>query len=319
MDTQAKTIEPQPRLNPLNDFLFYKTMGEKGDEPQLTGFLNAVLAPSGRKPIESLKIIEKKTFVKDVLQGKSCSLDVTAILKDGTRVNIEVQLNDKRNMDRRSLFYWSKLYSEVLKSGGNYRQLPDAIAINIVDYKFLDGRVHSRFRLRETSDPSIELTSAMEIHFINVVEWRKLAGKDLAGNPLHRWLAWLDEKSPPELVEEVRKMDSAIAYAARRQSFVMQDDAARELYEMRQKAERDRRSELEFALEKGFLQGEEGGLQRGEEIGLQRGEKIGLRKGEKRNALQNAQNALAKGLSHQLVHEITGVDMETIAGLAGRV
>ena len=306
MKTNENT-EPQRRLNPLNDFLFYKTMGEKGDEPQLTGFLNAVLAPSGRKPIESLRIIEKKTFVKDVLQGKSCSLDVTAILKDGTRVNIEVQLNDKRNMDRRSLFYWSKLYSEVLKSGGNYRQLPDAIAINIVDYKFLDGRVHSRFRLRETSDPSIELTSAMEIHFINVVEWRKLAGKDLAGNPLHRWLAWLDEKSPPELVEEVRKMDSAIAYAARRQSFVMQDDAARELYEMRQKAERDRRSELEFALEKGFLQGEEVGLRKGEQ------------KGEKRNALQNARNALAKWLSHQLVHEITGVDMETIAGLAGRV
>jgi len=102
-------------------------------------------------------------------------------------------------------------------------------------------------------------------------------------------------------------MDSAIAYAARRQSFVMQDDAARELYEMRQKAERDRRSELEFALEKGFLQGEEVGLRKGEQ------------KGEKRNALQNARNALAKGLSHQLVHEITGVDMETIAGLAGRV
>ena len=98
-------------------------------------------------------------------------------------------------------------------------------------------------------------------------------------------------------------MDSAIAYATRRQSFVMQDDAARELYEMRQKAERDRRSELEFALEKGFLQGEE----------------VGLQKGEKRKALQNARNALAKGLSHQLVHEITGVDMETIAGLAGRV
>jgi hypothetical protein len=39
-----KTISnngPEHRLNPLNDFLFYKIMGEKGDEVQLLGFLNA--------------------------------------------------------------------------------------------------------------------------------------------------------------------------------------------------------------------------------------------------------------------------------------
>ena len=81
MNTRKKT-EPSRRFNPLNDFLFYKTMGEKGDEPQLTGFLNAILAPSGRKPIETLEIIEKKTFVKDMLEGKSCCLDVAAILEE---------------------------------------------------------------------------------------------------------------------------------------------------------------------------------------------------------------------------------------------
>jgi hypothetical protein len=31
------------RLNPLNDYLFMKYMGEKGDEEQLISFLNAVL------------------------------------------------------------------------------------------------------------------------------------------------------------------------------------------------------------------------------------------------------------------------------------
>jgi hypothetical protein len=30
------------RLNPLNDFLFLKVMGEKGDEVQLLAFINAV-------------------------------------------------------------------------------------------------------------------------------------------------------------------------------------------------------------------------------------------------------------------------------------
>jgi len=291
MKTHEKT-GPSRRFNPLNDFLFHKTMGEKGDEPQLIGFLNAVLAPSGRKPIESLEIIENKTFVKDMLEGKSCSLDVVAILADGTRVNIEVQLSDKRNMDRRSLFYWGKLYAETLKQGRDYVELPDTIAINIVDYDFpKGGGVHTRFRLREVSNPELELTDAIEIHFVNMVEWRRSAERDFAGNPLHRWLAWLDPLSPPRLIEEVRKMDGAIAFADDRQAFVMQDGDARELYWRHQIAEMDRRAELGFALDEG--------------------ERLGMEK----NALNNARNALAKGLSLELIHEITGLDVETIAGL----
>ena len=291
-----KNTKPLRRFNPLNDFLFYKTMGEKGDEPQLAGFLNAVLAPSGRKPIETLEIIEKKPFIKEMLEGKSCTLDVRAVLSDGTKVNIEVQLRDKRNMDRRSLFYWSKLYAEDMKEGQDYRELPDAIAINIVDYDFpVGGGVHTRFRLREMSDPSVELTSAMEIHFINVVKWRKLKGKNPLGNPLHRWLAWLDPQSPQELVEEVMGMDTAISFAENRQAFVLQDEEARELYEMRQKAERDHRSEMAFARETGHAEGRQEGIAQSlEEV---------------------ARNALAKGLPPEVIRDITGLDPETIAGL----
>jgi len=69
-----------------------------------------------------------------------------------------------------------------------------------VDYGFPPkAGVHSRFRLREDTDPSLVLTGAMETHFINMIKWRGQAGKDLAFNPLHRWLTWLDPQSPPEL------------------------------------------------------------------------------------------------------------------------
>jgi len=223
-----------------------------------------------------------------MLEGKSCTLDVRAVLSDGTKVNIEVQLRNKYNMDRRSLFYWSKLYSEDMKGGKDYKELPDTIAINIVNYDFPSaGGVHTRFRLREVSDPSVELTSAMEIHFINMVRWRKQRGKDLAVNPLHRWLAWLDPKSPPELVEEVKRMDSAITSANERQTFVMRDDEVRELYEMRQKAEWDRISEIKFAVEEG----------------------------KERRTVKIARNALVEGFSVEQVHKITGLDMKTVASL----
>ncbi|MCL2599858.1 MAG: Rpn family recombination-promoting nuclease/putative transposase [Treponema sp.] len=251
---EAKGLEPLQRFNPLNDFLFYKVMGEKGDEPQLTGFLNAVLGPSGRKPITSLKILENRTFVRDMLGDKSCALDVRAVLADKTQVNIEVQLINKQNMDRRSLFYWGKMYTKALKKGRDYLKLPDVIAVNIVDFDFPPGgNVRTCFRLREDSDPSLVLTTALEIHFVNMVRWRKQGEKDVVRNPLHRWLAWFDTESPPELVEEVKGMDAAIAEADEKQEFVMQDEDARDYYERRQKAERDRISDLNGARLEGEL------------------------------------------------------------------
>jgi hypothetical protein len=51
------------RLNPLNDYLFLKYMGEKGDEEQLLSFLNAVLKRTGKGQLTSVEIVENKAPV----------------------------------------------------------------------------------------------------------------------------------------------------------------------------------------------------------------------------------------------------------------
>jgi len=284
------SFESSQRLNPLNDYLFYKVMGEKGDEKQLLGFLNAVLVGdtehSGKEPIKSVEILENKAFVADIISGKSCILDVRAILADGSKVNIEVQLRNEHNMDRRSLFHWSKMYSESLNKGQDYKELPNVIAINIVDFDFpKEGSVHTCFHLREDSNPMQILTEALEIHFINMVKWRKQAGKDIAKNPLHRWLAWFDTKSPPELVKEVATMDSAIMAANERQEYLTQDWQERDLERRRFLAELDYNTGIRYAREEGK-----------EEV---------------------ARNALAENLPIDVIQKITGLDMETIQKLSG--
>jgi len=286
--------EPSPRLNPLDDFLFFKVMGEKGDEKQLLGFLNAVLFHSrgtwrsGKESIESIEIMENTSFEKDVIDGKSCILDVLAVLHDGTKVNIEVQLSNQYNMERRSLYYWSRVYLESLNSGQDYRELPNVVAINIVDFDFpRGGNVHTRFNLREATDPTLILTPALEIHFVNMVKWRKQREKDIEHDPLHRWLVWFDEHSPPELVAEVASMDSAIMEAIMRQDHVTQNEEAWRTYWSRRMAEHDRISNLNGAR----------------------------REGEEMKALEIARNALAEGSTPEFVQKITGLDMETIQGL----
>ena len=125
---QQASSESSQRLNSLNDYLFFKVMGEKGNEVRLLGFLNAVLGRSGKKTITDLEILENTSFAAEIINGKSCILDVRAILEDGTKVNIEVQLRNEHNIDRRSLFYWSRMYSEKVEQGNNYKDLPNVIA-----------------------------------------------------------------------------------------------------------------------------------------------------------------------------------------------
>ncbi|MDR0586872.1 MAG: Rpn family recombination-promoting nuclease/putative transposase [Treponema sp.] len=112
------------RLNPLNDYIFLKIMGEKGDEEQLLAFLNAVLERKGTYAIESVEIIENRTITAEVIGDKTSILDVRARTAAGERVNIEVQLRNLGNMDRRSLFYsqWGLIPKNPLAgSRGSFR------------------------------------------------------------------------------------------------------------------------------------------------------------------------------------------------------
>jgi hypothetical protein len=64
-------VDNGKRLCALNDFAFMKILGEKGDELQLTAFLNAVLKRTGKNRIVSLDIIENKELPAEVTGGKT--------------------------------------------------------------------------------------------------------------------------------------------------------------------------------------------------------------------------------------------------------
>jgi len=119
------------RLNPLNDYLFQKYLGEKGDEEQLLSFLNAVLKRTRKTKLVNVEILENKTFTADMTGSKASILDIRAITDNNTRVNIEIQLQNFGNMDRRSLFYWSREYSKGIKEGQNYEELPNVIVVDV--------------------------------------------------------------------------------------------------------------------------------------------------------------------------------------------
>jgi len=241
--------------DPLDDFFFYKVMGEKGDEVQLLAFINAVLGKTGDEQFTSIEILEDKKLTPDVIGGKTGILDVRAVLHGNKRVNVEVQLQDRYNMDRRSLFYLSREYTRWLKEGEDYIELPDIIGINIVNFNFPQTKhYHSSFHLREDTERDIILTNALEIHYINMVKYRKQRNKNL-NDPLCRWLVWFNKNSPPELIEEAVKMDSAIQTAAERMLNLTVDEDVITAYNRRFMASCDRTSEINCAHNKGMEKG----------------------------------------------------------------
>ncbi|MDR2020074.1 MAG: Rpn family recombination-promoting nuclease/putative transposase [Treponema sp.] len=256
MDKNPAGGRPVERLNPLNDYLFLKIMGEKGDEEQLLGFLNAVLRRTGKDKLVSVEILENKTFTAEIIGDKGSILDLRALLEDGTKITVEVQLRNLGNMDKRSLFYWSREYSKGLEAGQDYQELPNVIAINIVNFEYLRAEdYHTSFHLWEDRDKTCLLSDALEIHFVDMVKFRKLRERDIRNDPLQRWLAYFDLGSPAELVEEVVRMDSAIQKAEEKMSYICNDKEALRAYQMREMALSDWTSGINYAKREGREEG----------------------------------------------------------------
>jgi predicted transposase/invertase (TIGR01784 family) len=254
-------VPPVERFNLLNDVLFKKLFGEKGDEPQLLALLKPILARTGRD-LESIEILEDTAQPPEILGGKTSLLDLRARMMDGTYCNIEVQRQNQWNIERRSLFYWAKEYAASIGSGQTYKQLPDVIAVNILDFTYFPPEdFHTSFHLWEDTHKEFKLTGAMEIHFLEMPKFRRLRTKNIKANSLHRWLSFLDVESPIPLIEEIVKMDTVIARTKELAERFIQNDAIRHAYLLQEMAVYDEASRLEGAREEG------------QQIGMEKGRK----------------------------------------------
>ncbi|MDR1996801.1 MAG: Rpn family recombination-promoting nuclease/putative transposase [Candidatus Margulisbacteria bacterium] len=257
------------RLNPLNDFLFMKYMGEKGDETQLLSFLNAVLKRTGQDKLQSVEILENKTLMAEIIGDKTSILDIRAVTDGGTKINIEVQVCNLRDMARRSLFYWSKEYSKGIKAGEDYVNLPGVITINIVNFEFIAGvDFHSIFHLREDTHRECLLTDVLEIHFIDMVKYRRLPEKDIERDPLQRWLAFFDKATPEKTLKEIMSMDKAIQEAQRKIAYASNDDGTLHAYQMREIGLSDWNSRLGDARREGRREGKLDAARRMKVLGM---------------------------------------------------
>ena len=238
------------RLKPTNDFIFKKIFGENEVKESLISLLNAILELEGEKKLKDIVIIDNKELVKELISDKTGRLDVRAETLDNSQIDIEIQLIDQKNIVERMLYYLSKMYSESIKSGGKYKDLKKTIVIGILDFDYFEiSKFHSTYHLYEDELKDFMLTDKFELHFVEMPKFRK-ASKDIT-NSLHRWLLFLENDVPKEMLREVVEMDPIIKKAEERLEWLSSDEETIKLYKAREDALIEKMSLIDEAEERG--------------------------------------------------------------------
>ncbi len=286
-------------LDPKMDFIFKKIFGSENDKSILISFLNAALKTENPIVDVELRNVE---ITKEAIEDKNSRLDVKAVTDKGMIVNVEIQLSNQYNMTKRTLYYWSKLYSDQMKEGDNYSDLNKTVCINILNFiQFKNSEnYHTVFKIREREENFL-LDDIFEIHFL---ELPKLKNYDV-GDPLTGWGMFLKEPSS-DMVEDAEEAIHEIKNAKKKLYVISADEDERERYRMREKGRLDAQSALAEAVRKGLEQGIEKGIEQGIEQGIE--------KGKKEAKLQLAKSLIGL-LPDEVIAEKTELSLEEIQNI----
>ncbi|MCY6354510.1 Rpn family recombination-promoting nuclease/putative transposase [Clostridium sp. ZS2-4] len=243
------------RLKPLNDYIFKKLFGENEVKDNLVAFLNAVLDRKDRERLVTLEIVDNKELTRELITDKTAILDVRAKTEDGTQIDIEVQLTNQHNMDKRTLFYWGKLFNENISKGEDYTKLKKVITINILDFDYINlDKFHTKFHLWEDEAKDYMLTDLVEIHFLELPKFNKLEEKNLKEDRLQRWLTFFNKDISEEKLKELMEMDTDIKRAEERLEYLSSDKETIEIYKAREKSLHERANMISSAKDEGKIE-----------------------------------------------------------------
>ncbi len=175
------------------DVIFKRVFGDEKNKDIIAAFISDLLEIP-RSSIRSI-YINNVELSPEFFDQKFSRLDLKLDV-DGRIVNIEMQVNKEEDFKERTLFYWSKLYSEELKAGDEYEKLKQTICINIINFElFKCEDYHSHFKVMESERHEV-LTDKFAIHFF---ELKKL-GNYKKNKRMEDWLNLINAETEGDLM-----------------------------------------------------------------------------------------------------------------------
>jgi len=178
---------------------------------------------------------------------------VLARTANGTLINIEVQVANQYNIDKRTMFYWAGLYHGQLTSGQKFSDLRKTVAINVLAFDWFQDkeRYHRAFHVRDDETGEL-LSDDLEVHFLELEKVKRVRRRPK--DALESWMMYLSNLEGEEL-EAIAMDNPGIRKALTIEQAFWQSKKERRLYELREKAMRDEVSALAGAMAEGEARG----------------------------------------------------------------
>ena len=330
MSRKALKRIPLEKLMDLKiDYAFKQLFGSEKNKAITVVFLNAILKRTGRDNIKEITF-QNIEIGGEYFDDKQSRLDILVKTQNNQQINVEIQFTNKYDMVKRSIFYWSQLYSDQLSKSMSYVELNPTITVNILNFDLFPKTdlFHTTFHLYEDEE-KFRMDDMMEFHFIEIPKllqhWKE-ERLDPWNDVLARFLLLLGivDHRKGQVYEDIYKEleeitmkdehlrdaftsweelsstpDGLLAYRSRLKR-IMDEEAAFREAELR----------AEAALERG--------LERGIEQGIEKGIEQGIVKGIEQEKIEIAQNLIAKGMDNEFIVDITKLSVDQIEEIRKR-
>jgi len=255
------------------------------------------------KPIQEV-IVKNPELPKNLYDSKAGVLDVKVEIDKNIICDVEMQVQDFGNIDKRSSVYMATLETEGIKKGEDYKQAKKVIAINLLNFEYYKRNsyhniAHMKFeKTKENeyvdmgySNEEELATNDLEMHFIEIPKFEKK--NPGANTKLEQWLWLLAGRE--EKLEMARKKNKEIDKAIDIIDQMSMDEKEWNLYISRQRAIWDYNTGMRTAREEGM--------------------KKGVEEGAKLEKLEIARNMLKEKVDIQIIAKVTGLTKEEIEKL----
>ena len=194
-------------LTPRSDTIFKAIFGDQRNVNILARFLRAVFEQSPIKiEFSELKIADTN-LIADNKDERNSAVDVLAITENGEKIDIEIQINDHNDIQKRTVFYASRMttsqVTKQVKLEERYRNIKAVIVIAILDFKIRlddDKYFHGNI-LKDMIDNKIYT----DVEQIYTLELPKIPAND-DNKELWTWLKFLKSNT----VDEMKKIKNKI-------------------------------------------------------------------------------------------------------------
>ena len=296
MNKNKETIKKLPLTS---DIVFKRAFSREGSEDILKALLEAILD----KPIQEV-VVKNPELPRNLYDSKAGVLDVKVGIDKNIICDIEMQVQDLKNIDKRSTYYMATLETDEIKKGEDYREIKNVIVINLLNFEFYKRNsyhniAHMKFEKTKeneyvdmgyTEEEEIA-TSDLEMHFIEIPKFEKKNPE--AETKLEQWL-WLLAGREDKL-EMAKKENKEIKKAMDIINEMSMDEKEWELYMSRHRAILDYNTGMRDAREEGI--------------------KEGIEEGAKIEKLEIAKNMLKEGVDKKIIERVTGLTKEEIEKL----